>query len=344
MATVFQKPGSPYWYTAYFDGDGKRRYRSTKCKNRSKAITAGAEMERAARKTSSQDEESTRRIYSILEEASEKAIKGTLTESSARQLLSRILEASIGEPLNNPSVEEWLTEWLGEKEKSQAQGTFLRYEGVIRPFLKFLSPKKRESPLSTLSTKDIRKYRDSLMTEGRTPATANAAVKIIRAPLNSAKRQGILTHSPADAVAMVTVTSAPKSVFTLENVKSLLAATDGEWKGLILAGYYTGARIGDLSNLLWESVDLNLKIVSFTQGKTNRRVAIPLHPDLESWLAKQHGKKPSSTFVFPSLFGKTTGGRNGLSGKFRRIMQKAKIHGEITERTGEKGKIGRAHV
>jgi integrase len=42
--------------------------------------------------------------------------------------------------------------------------------------------------------------------------------------------------------------------------------------------------------------------------------------------------------VFPSLAGKTSSGRNGLSGQFRRVMDRAGIEPEITGRAGEKGR------
>jgi integrase len=115
------------------------------------------------------------------------------------------------------------------------------------------------------------------------------------------------------------------------------SAPSGDWPGLVLAGYYTGARIGDLSNLRWSAVDLERGVVVFVQSKTERRIEIPVHPELEKWLLAVPGAGRVGD-VFPSLAGKTSSGRNGLSGQFRRIMDRAGTEPEITGRAGEKGR------
>jgi integrase len=50
---------------------------------------------------------------------------------------------------------------------------------------------------------------------------------------------------------------------------------------LILLGYYLGGRLGDMVSLSWDSVELATSTIYYQQGKTRRRVEVPLHPDLE---------------------------------------------------------------
>jgi integrase len=83
---------------------------------------------------------------------------------------------------------------------------------------------------------------------------------------------------------------------------------------------------------------LQNRTVTFVQGKTRRPVEIPIHPDLGRSLAERPEPKEPNAPVFPSLAGRTSAGRNGLSGQFRRIMEKAGVKGEITERAGDKGR------
>ena len=52
----------------------------------------------------------------------------------------------------------------------------------------------------------------------------------------------------------------------------MLAVAEGEWRGLVLFGLYSGHRPGDLARLRWENVDLatdggQLRLVT---GKTGR--------------------------------------------------------------------------
>ena len=37
--------------------------------------------------------------------------------------------------------------------------------------------------------------------------------------------------------------------------------------------------LGDLARMLWSSVDLDDGVIRFTQGKTKRRLAVPIHPE-----------------------------------------------------------------
>ncbi len=146
----------------------------------------------------------------------------------------------------------------------------------------------------------MREYRDGLIKGGRTPGTANGVVKILRAPLNAARRQGLIAHNPAEGVEMLATDTNEKECFTPKQVKALVKAAEGDWKGLILAGYYTGARLGDLADLQWESVDLKREAIVFTQGKTGREIEIPLHPEFKRWLSDRAGsKKPKGRSGLP---------------------------------------------
>jgi integrase len=72
-------------------------------------------------------------------------------------------------------------------------------------------------------------------------------------------------------------------------VAKLVGAADGDWRGAILLGYYTGARLGDVANMRWSAVDWNKKIIRFTPNKTKKSVTIPLHSQLERELLKNAG-------------------------------------------------------
>jgi integrase len=99
-----------------------------------------------------------------------------------------------------------------------------------------------------------------------------------------------------------------------------------------LLGYYTGARLGDVANMRWDAIDWRNKLVRFTPSKTKKPVTIPLHPRLERELLKNPGIGKAA--MFPSLVGKGTGGRFGLSGRFAAVMEKAEIECKRTEASG----------
>ncbi len=95
MASVHKRIGSGYWHAAWRDRDGRLHLRSTKQRDRQKALIFALEMEHAARMES-------------------------FTETQARSILGGLLERlGEGQNLRNPSIDEWLREWLTSKEGSK---------------------------------------------------------------------------------------------------------------------------------------------------------------------------------------------------------------------------------
>ena len=106
-----------------------------------------------------------------------------------------------------------------------------------------------------------------------------------------------------------------------------------------MAALYTGARLQDVANMRWESVDIQNKWIAFRAGKTKQRIKLPMHEALHEFLLELPAPDSSKEFLFPSLSGKQTGGKSGLSMAFARIMERARVRGEVVrERKGEKGR------
>ena len=83
-------------------------------------------------------------------------------------------------------------------------------------------------------------------------------------------------------------------------------------------------RLSDIAKLTWQSVDLKERTLTVRIKKTSMPLTIPLHPEFEVWVKRQTrgiGNAP----LFPGLTGKGTGGSHGLSGRFKAIMDRAKI-------------------
>ena len=265
-----------------------------------------------------------------LEQAENAAKAGTFTEQTARKLLGEILERVTGEPLQNYIIRQWFEHWLQLKEKVRSEKTMSRYRQVVRDFLNSIGP-RADFGLTHLSSKDVLTYRDSLRAKKRTERTANLSVKVISAALNTACRQQHIASNPALAVEHLKVREAEKGVFAHEQVGKLLANAQGDWRRAILFAYYTGARLSDIAKMQWESIDLEEKLITFTPTKTGKPLRLPLHSDLQRELLKRPGI--AKAYLFPSLAAvKSTGGRHGLSGQFRAIMEKAGINGVIKQR------------
>jgi len=319
MASLHKDPRgkSPFWYCAYRLPNGKRTFRSTKLTDRKAA------------------DEFCRR----LEYASHESEAGRLTETRARELISEIVEHATGEPLRNYTVEGWLQEWLQGKKATKAEGTFLKYKNAINGFLASIGNRAKFN-VNQIAPRDVLRFRDAQILDGKNPSTANDQVKIVRMAFTSARKLGYVTHNPAEAVEMLTEDAEPaKQPFDIDQVKALLRAATGDWRGAIMVALYTGARLQDVANMRWESVDLQNKWLAFRVGKTKQRIKLPLHEALYDFLLELPAPDNGKAFLFLSLAGKGTGGRSGLSMAFARIMERAKVRGEVArERSGEAGR------
>lgn len=296
---------SPYWFCCYTSATGQRLKKSTKQKDRKKAWE----------------------VCLAIENAEGHARNGTLTEQTAKKIIGEILERTTGEPLQSFKAREWFQHWLDIKEQVRAGKTTTRYRQVVRDFLASLGNRANLN-IAHVASKDILAYRNLIISAGKSARTANLSVKVVSAAFNAALRQKHISSNPCTALETLNVETEEKGTFSPAQISKLLRAAEGDWRGAILLGYYTGARLGDVANMKWNAVDLDKKLIRFTPSKTKKPVTIPLHDDLGRELLKNPGI--GKAFLFPSLASKGTGGRHGLSGRFAAIMEKAGIEGTIT--------------
>ncbi len=317
MASIKKSPHGPYWICCYRKANGERTQRSTK----------------------QEDKDQAWKVCLAWDEAERKAGQGILTEAQARRVISEIVERTTGEPMNFYTAKSWLQEWLSGKEQTKSAGTGTRYSKVIKDFIEHLD-KRADLNIAHITPRDVKTFRDAESKAGKSGKTVNLAVKIIGGAFNAARRQGLVQANPAEALEALPHKAASKGMFTSEQVENLLAsAPSDDWRGMMLCAYFTGARLRDLANLKWTSIDLSAKTIRFMPMKTARsgkEIMIPLHPDLEAHLLKIAGQDDPEAFVFPTLANKRTGGAHGLSKGFEKIMNTAGIKaGEARPRKGE---------
>ena len=79
---------------------------------------------------------------------------------------------------------------------------------------------------------------------------------------------------------MASSIDAGRSLQKRSRARNSLAGTD--WQGAILFGYGTGARLQDVANLRWESIDLENRVIQFSaSAKPDAIVVIAVHPDFD---------------------------------------------------------------
>jgi integrase len=261
MASLHRHQGSPFWYVAFTLSDGRRVLRSTRQVVKRKAL----EVARA------------------LEKTSRAARTGELTESKTRAWFNEMLTGAGLAAARHDSVRDFAGQWLAGKRLSVSSETARRYERALELFCEGLGP-RADKPISAVTPGDVALYRNARMEERIAAGTLHHFLKIVRSMLAAARRQGLIVSNPGEAIDMPRSKRQERAVFTLQEVKALLAVAPSEWQTLILLAVYTGARLRDCSCLEWSTIDLAEGLISFRQRKTGQKVVLPIHPALSDHL------------------------------------------------------------
>jgi integrase len=259
---------------------------------------------------------------------------GNLVEAQARKVVADIMERAGGdETLRAPSVKDFLTQWIAAKVSSKAKGTSTRYAVAVADFLASLGARSAK-PLTSLTAGDVERFLIHRTDKGLAPQTLVLDIKIIGAALNAARRQGIITTNPAEAVELPKGKSMERGTFTPAEVKMLVDAASGEWKTLVLLAYFTGARLSDCCRMAWSDVDLGMAMLTYTQSKTDEKVTMPIHGDLLQHLNKLAGTDKPEIFLMPNTANLKSGGRKGLSETFKLLMRDAGLDAGAVKKAG----------
>jgi integrase len=194
-----------------------------------------------------------------LEHGEHLAHKGAFSEARLRELLEQTLERVIGGPVQHHTAESWLNWWHKQKSKSRPKSAE-RYGQVVRDFLKSLGARAK-LPLECITQDDILAFRDGETARGVSNNTANLAVKIVSMAFHAGAGKGKIKFNPCVGFDALPEESAEREPFTSDEIRKLMKAAEGDWRGAILFGYFTGARLGDIANMRWSAIDLDKGLI-----------------------------------------------------------------------------------
>lgn len=132
-------------------------------------------------------------------------------------------------------------------------------------------------------------------------------------------------RSPWDGIRRRRIAAIGRRELTIEELRTICAAADGEMRLLIALGIYTGMRLADCCLLEWSEVDLVRGLIRRvpvkTARRTNRPVIIPIHPALRRLL----GKSRRGGYVVPDLAAKYKRDRSNVTSKIKAIFTQCGI-------------------
>ena len=315
MASIHKDPRdrSPFWYCAFYLPDGRRTFRSTGTTDKRKANSICVEWERAARE----------------------GREGRLTEARARDTISTIYQIAHTEELPQSTTKDFITSWLKTKELTLADSSLTEYKAAAESLLAHLGAKAKKH-MDVITVRDLSSFRDSLA-ERVSGATVNKTVKIMRGAWHKAMKDGIIRDNVFTRVELVRESASKRRAFTLEELLSIIAKCDVEWKGMVLCGCYLGQRLGDIARLTWRNVDVEQKEVRLVTQKTGKAMKIPLHTVLQDYFLSLSASDNPDAPIFPRAAATASVRVGTLSNQFAGILAAAGLQ---TARDHEKAKDG----
>ena len=230
----------------------------------------------------------------------EDAAAKRITEAQARRVLSDIHEQIHGTRLSSPSVNEFVAQWLGRKQGETRAVTHAVYRHAVEEFAEALGDKAAQ-PLHYVTPTLVAAWRDAAAKKA-SPRTANNKLKILRTLFQSAWRDGLLVDNPAAKVEGLKTEESARRPFTQSELKALLRVASQDWRGMILAGLYTGQRLKDLAGLTWANVDLEADQIRLTTSKTGRSQVLPIAKPLRNFLDELPAGDDPRAPIFPTLY------------------------------------------
>ena len=254
------------------------------------------------------------------------------TQAQAKEKLKAAIEQCKGLDVakgQKYTVGQWMDVWYEYYAQIKVRpSSHKTYEGYIRNHIK---PAIGAIPLTKLTTLDLQKLYQKLLTEGRverkesekqskglSPKTVRNINQVISSAMQLAIQQRLISHDPTDGCALPKPEHREMQTLSADQLTAFLL--EAKHSGVFEMYYIelaTGLRRGELLGLKWEDIDFSTQTLRVRRqvGRINGEVreaplktknayrTISLGTDAVAILKQQRDKQPSSAYVFPSPTG-----------------------------------------
>jgi integrase len=315
MASLRQRGKSGAWYALFRDAGGKLREKPTHCLDRKTAQKMADEWEATARPST-----------------------GRRTIETMRRVMSEMHKDLVGREMLKMTPREFAKIWTETRKGEVSDATAVVYERVTREFVLFLA-RRADEEMFLVMREDVLRYRDWLGSQV-SATTVNHHLRVLRMWFKSARVDGWLSENVAELVkplkdkTHVSRVKKEKRPFSLVELRKLLQAAASmpdpkaaaEWTGLIIRGYYTGQRLGDIATMKVGCEDLLQAQVTMRTIKTGQLIVLEMHEAyLNFALSQTVGDDPEAPLhplAFAS-FVKNKGRVVTLSSQFAELLIRA---------------------
>jgi len=227
------------------------------------------------------------------------ADEATALESIAAKLDGRRAElARLHDEQNPPPLiaKAWLEYLASTNRPDSGESTLRQYEFQFSAFADWIKAKHGEAATLRDVTKEVAEEYAASLNHGRLSAsTYNKHLGLLTLVFRVLRHKAKLTSNPWEEIQRKRITAQSRRELTVDELKKVCLAANGELRTLLALGIYSGLRLGDCATLRWAETDLPRGIIRRIPNKTARRnpkpVIVPIHPVLRDMLSQTPDKE-----------------------------------------------------
>lgn len=223
------------------------------------------------------------------------------------------------------TIGEWSKIWFKRKQTECKPATIEAYENTIE---KMMAVWGAGLELNKMTPQDASRFRDRLAST-LAESTANTRLKISRSILQAAVDEDHLEKNPFRGMKRIRSNEikVERKRFSMDQIDKLLSIADPEMQSMIRWGLYTGQRIGDISRLQWDQVDIEKRTVRIRTRKTGKLLVIPLPGHfVDSFSSNREESGPVHPHIFEIV--NRSGKTSTISNRFAVLLYKAGLRNE----------------
>ena len=165
--------------------------------------------------------------------------------------------------------------------------------------LKILNRRLGNLRLADLTPERVEQFRKERLTTV-SPATSNRDVALIKKMLSLAEYWGVIETHPLRKFPMLKEPPPRSPVLSNKDEVRLLAACKGYLRDLVELALATGARVGELSDLTWQDIDMDQGMMVIKDSKSGDARRIPLARKVLASLESRRGEDQGRVIHLPN--------------------------------------------
>ena len=214
-------------------------------------------------------------------------------ESIKGRIEGRTAELAKMEDERNPPLTiraAWTAYKAAPNRPDSGPRTLSDYEGYLTAFDDWMEATHPDArALRDVTPAIAAEYAGHLTARGFSAGSFNKHTSFLELLFRTLKEPARLTANPWEGIRRKRVVCNSRRELTIEELRAVCAAAEGELRLLLAVGVYSGLRLGDAATLRWAEVDLARRFIRRIPNKTARRkpapIMIPLHQSLYAMLA-----------------------------------------------------------